>query len=141
MSTRSTISVLRKDGTVLSAYCHWDGYISHNGKLLFENYNTQEAAEQLVSGGDMSSLGKDCSGADGHSFNTPVKDQTVYYGRDRGETETDAVVFSSQVECLLAQRRAQEYNYLFANGYWYVAGNSMATEKSQRLTAETFVDE
>ena len=39
MATRSTIALEFADGTVQQVYCHWDGYIDHNGKILFENYS------------------------------------------------------------------------------------------------------
>ena len=36
MSTRSNIAIKRKNGTVESIYCHWDGYLSYNGKILLK---------------------------------------------------------------------------------------------------------
>ena len=35
MATRSTISIQKKDGTIRSVYCHWDGYCEYNGVLLY----------------------------------------------------------------------------------------------------------
>ncbi len=34
MATRSTIALEFADGTVEQVYCHWDGYLDHNGALL-----------------------------------------------------------------------------------------------------------
>lgn len=48
MSTRSLIAIKQTDGTVKSIYCHWDGYVSHNGRLLIEHYATPEAVEELL---------------------------------------------------------------------------------------------
>lgn len=61
MSTRSCIIIeTEKDGKdfLVGAYCHWDGYLSHNGKILLERYNSKEKAQKLVlgSGGYISSL-------------------------------------------------------------------------------------
>ena len=54
MGTRSVIAVMH--GTNAKAvYCHWDGYLEHNGKILQEHYNSVKANE-LVSLGDLSCL-------------------------------------------------------------------------------------
>ena len=34
MSTRSNISIKRKDGTYDKIYCHSDGYLEYNGRIL-----------------------------------------------------------------------------------------------------------
>lgn len=47
MSTRSDISVLLPDGTVQTQYIHMDGYLSHNGQLLLDNYKTLEDAKKI----------------------------------------------------------------------------------------------
>jgi hypothetical protein len=72
MSTRSRIAIEKQDGTVESIYCHFDGYISHNGEILQNHYSTREKMEKLIELGDISSL-----------ENTP--EETVAYHRDRGE--------------------------------------------------------
>ena len=72
MSTRSRIAIEKQDGTVESIYCHFDGYISHNGEILQNYYSTKEKMEKLIELGDISSL-----------ENTP--EETVAYHRDRGE--------------------------------------------------------
>ena len=72
MSTRSRIAIEKQDGTVESIYCHFDGYLSHNGEILQEHYSTKEKMEKLIELGDISKL-KD----------TP--ETTVAYHRDRGE--------------------------------------------------------
>jgi len=57
MATRSTIAIRNADNTVTAIYCHWDGYLSYNGKILFENYNTEEKVRELIALGDLSVLG------------------------------------------------------------------------------------
>jgi hypothetical protein len=47
--------MVKQDG-IISIYCHWDGHIETNGKILFENYN-REKTEQLIALGNISSLG------------------------------------------------------------------------------------
>ncbi|EDQ1913045.1 hypothetical protein V6525_002934 [Salmonella enterica] len=51
MSTRSTISVLCRDGLVRTVYCHQDSNLQHNGRILAEYYNSRDAAEALVAPG------------------------------------------------------------------------------------------
>jgi len=48
MGTRSNIIYEEPTGEVLSMYCHYDGYPSHNGRILFDQYNSAEKAKALV---------------------------------------------------------------------------------------------
>lgn len=57
MSTRSYIGYKTKDGSVNYIYCHWDGYPSNNGKILFNHYKCAKKVKKLVALGDLSSLG------------------------------------------------------------------------------------
>jgi len=54
MGTHSRIGVMHGD-KVKSIYCHWDGYLEHNGQVL-EQYYDSAKANQLVALGDMSTL-------------------------------------------------------------------------------------
>jgi len=118
MATRSTIAVVHEDGTVSQIYCHYDGYLSHNGQMLTEYYNTLLAAEFLVSKGDLSILAPRVTPTGTHSFNEPEQGVCVYYGRDRGEDNTEPRKFNS-VDDYNLYYQAQEYNYLFKDGEWY----------------------
>lgn len=84
MSTRSIISVVCRDGLVRSAYCHQNGYLQDNGRILLEHYNSQEKAEVLVAPGNMCNLWARCDKPDGHTADSPVAGVTVYFGRDAG---------------------------------------------------------
>ena len=55
MATRSRIGIELKDGSILSAYHHWDGYPQWLGRILNTHYKTREQAADLIDGGDMSS--------------------------------------------------------------------------------------
>lgn len=125
MATRGSITVKLPNGKYRSVYTHWDSYPKHNGKILLENYNTQELAEELVEGGDISSLGKQVSTDLPHSFTNPQSDVTVYYHRDRGEemTRND---FDSFEAAMIMKRN--EYNYLFQEGSWYLHGKLLTQE-------------
>ena len=60
MATRSRIGIELKDGSVLSAYHHWDGYPEWLGRILKTHYNSRELAAELIDGGDMSSAWTNC---------------------------------------------------------------------------------
>lgn len=56
MATRSIIAI--QDGDKHDAvYCHWDGYPSGVGATLEESYKDRNKIKELISRGDMSSLG------------------------------------------------------------------------------------
>jgi hypothetical protein len=120
MGTRSRIGVMHGDNCK-SVYCHWDGYLEHNGAILQAHYDSAKA-NNLVALGDLSSLSEFLSaGALDHSFDKPVKDVCVFYGRDRGETgcefKTDSTfeAFLSRVDGCCG-----EWYYIMKDGAWYV---------------------
>ena len=57
MGTRSMIGMVEADGSVSAIYCHWDGYLSHNGKILDEHYDSDIKVAELIALGNLSSLG------------------------------------------------------------------------------------
>lgn len=117
MATHSNINV--KVGEKYHVvYCHNNGYLSANGKLLFEHYNSQELAEKLVSGGDLSYIDKSCdTPGSHHSFDTPVKGYSVYYARDRlMDEESIKIRISNEVI------DEQEYLYVWDGKQWLVSG-------------------
>ena len=116
MSTRSDIIVERADGKFARIYCHSDGYLSHNGMILWGNYDTQAKCEALVGLGDISSLGREIGKKIDFDLSEKLYDlhkkgkideaeydrrrEAMYaqcraYGRDRGETGTEAHVFDT----------------------------------------------
>lgn len=121
MGTRSTIAVCHQDGTISQIYCHWDGYLRHNGSILQSYYDSLAAAEKLISGGNLSSLNKYCSLplGQGHNFNNPQPGHCVYYGRDRGEANQQPKLFAD-INAFIYHAQWQEYNYIFINDHWMV---------------------
>ena len=57
MGTRSMIGMVEADNSVSAIYCHWDGYLSHNGKLLDQHYDSDVKVAELLALGDLSTLG------------------------------------------------------------------------------------
>ena len=118
MATRSNIAVKMNDGTFKKIYCHFDGYVSHNGVMLLEHYNSQERAEALVALGNISYLRPSIECPSGHSFDYPVAGYTVAYGRDRGEKKQEAqIIHKSNTNCLEVD---EEYLYVWIDDAWYV---------------------
>lgn len=123
MGTRSTIALEFADGTVGQVYCHWDGYLEHNGKILQSYYTDPFKLRELIDLGDMSSLDNEVVIPEGqaHSFQVPLKGITTFYGRDRGETGVDAKYFKN-FEDYRARHQYEEYEYILrTDGRWYVA--------------------
>ena len=114
MSTNATISVEHKDGTVNTVYLHWDGNPEHALETLKEHYNAYDKVANLCSLGDMSSLRESADCPVGHSFDTAKDGYTIFYGRDRGETDVAPRAFNSVTE----MDYCEAYNYLFRNGKW-----------------------
>jgi hypothetical protein len=121
MATRSTIAVQHEDGTVSQIYCHYDGYLEHNGKMLLEHYNNRLAAEFLVNKGDLSVLGSRVTPDRNaiHNFEVQQNGVCVFYGRDRGETGTEPKTYASVSEYFDTFQR-EEYNYFFNGESWEV---------------------
>lgn len=122
MSTRSSIAV-QQDGKVKSVYCHFDGYPSHNGKMLLENYNSQEKADAIVALGDMSCLYESIECPEGHSYKNNKEGYSVFYKRDRGESDVDALDCATYEEAL--EKNHQDYNYFWDGKEWLVDGEKL----------------
>jgi hypothetical protein len=132
---------------VKSVYCHWDGYLSHNGAILQEHYDSVKA-NQLVALGDLSSLRPNIG--EKHDFSR--LDSTIpeaeyealygemctFYGRDRGETGTEWQVAHTFDEFLeQVNGCCGEYYYIMKDGVWYCGDTYGRTELSNKLTALT----
>lgn len=122
MATRSTIALEFADGTVQQVYCHWDGYLSNNGRILQNNWTDPFKLRDLIDLGDMSSLG--ITIGEKHDFDERT-DACTFYGRDRGEEHTSADKFTD-FQSYLTYGQPEEYNYILrTDGVWYVQfGNS-----------------
>lgn len=130
MGTRSAIAVAHGD-VIKSVYCHWDGYIEHNGRILQDHYPSY-LANQLVSMGDISSLRETIGekhpfspiGSDitAEEYESKYGNMTTFYARDRGEDPADWSVFHSREEFLEEMAHSGcEYFYLMDGGIWYVS--------------------
>ena len=118
MATRSTIALEFADGSVGQVYCHWDGYLENNGKILLENYTDPFKLQKLIDTGDLSSLAPEIG--EKHDFDNPVKGVCTFYGRDRGETGVDARYFKDFAD-YKKNHQCEEFEYILrTDGKWYV---------------------
>lgn len=140
MGTRSSIAILNNDGTVDAVYCHWDGYLSHNGKILFEHYSTANKVRSLLSFGHLSSLGENIGPTDvqpsPERFDNPPRNECTFYGRDRGEEDQKSQRFQDTAKWIA--ELGQSYNYLFcvSNNTWVVSNYRNAFEELSAALAE-----
>ena len=110
MGTRSRIGIQLANESILSIYCHYDGYQSFNGVKLQEHFNSYDAATELIDGGDMSCLWTNAG------WNNEVLPEVgpLYYS-SRGEDTPPRI--SSNLKQYLTDD-AEEYAYLFKDGKW-----------------------
>ena len=130
MATRSTIAIEHEDGTIQQVYCHWDGYLSNNGRILMEHYQDPAKVQRLIDHGSISSLKPEIG--EKHDFDWYFKKEsipqdmkdiyenlwTLFYHRDRGEE----LVISQYKDFSDYEVNAQfeEYDYILRKGVWYV---------------------
>lgn len=131
MGTRSRIGYELPDHTVVSVYCHYDGYVDHNGRVLVEHYTDRNAVKELIDGGSMSSLhtthlwvtaavrtedGDIARDMDGNWVYSPTRDAQPLYHIERGE---ELNVEHTSFDEFVSGNSGEEYAYLFdLNGNW-----------------------
>jgi hypothetical protein len=120
MATRCNIAIFEKQNEqgvheVKIIYSHFDGYPSGVGATLMEHYTDINKIRKLIDGGDISTLRKEVDIPDGaeHSFDNRAENITVFYGRDRGETDVDAVVKYIISKDSLKNLKNNEYLYVY----------------------------
>ena len=112
MGTRSRIGIELKDGSILSAYHHWDGYTSWLGRILETHYNTKEKVAELIDGGDMSC----CWTEERWDSKTQVQEYGPQYYSQRGEDCPPSIM---TFEEYLTKENNEEYAYIFTlDGEW-----------------------
>ena len=117
MATRSNIAMKTKEGKIVSVYCHWDGYVANNGKILLENYADISKIEALVALGSISSLGEQIGEQQDFMDRDTQKDEwTLFYSRDRGEQLS--IQEYDDIPSWIADM--EEYAYLWNGTEWLV---------------------
>lgn len=148
MGTRSDIIVEGADGKFRRIYCHWDGYLEHNGRILFDHYTTQAKCDALMALGSISSLAAEIGVK--HPFERPSsfnyktnKESVTYlrfvkkygdmctaYGRDRGEKDTEAHGGDTLQAVWPAEDTWTEFTYVWRKdaAKWFVCSADAGTQ-------------
>ena len=129
MATRSAIGYKLPTGEVRGIYCHWDGYVENNGKLLQENYQAAYKIAQMVELGDMSSLGAEIGAQIDFNDPTAHKGQCTYYGRDRGETDVGTQTYNDVDDFVTHYADAVQYMYLWNGNEWIVTEGDLKFDR------------
>jgi hypothetical protein len=151
MATRGTIALEFADGSVQMVYSHWDNYLAHNGRILKEHYSDPFKLAQLIELGSISSLapeiGTNHPFGNPHRWGTPefqaFNDQyggmTTFYGRDRGDGDTQASRFQDFAD-YDANGQWEEYNYILrqidGKARWFVNGMTFEELAAQEADDE-----
>jgi len=135
MGTRSTIALEFADGTVEQVYCHWDGYLDHNGRILQDHYSDPFKLRNLIDMGDLSSLGKVIGEKHPFSPHSSKEDEALYehakdmgyctfYGRDRNESGSEARKFKDYLD-YAENHQYEEFEYILRacgdKAVWFVS--------------------
>lgn len=113
MPTRSRIGIQNPDGSILSCYCHNDGYIDapHGvGHHLATYFQTPEKARALIDMGDRSTL-------DVNEQTPSVFTDLLTFGRIYGRHDT---MPKTSPDMVSFKELFEEFNYLYTGGRWQV---------------------
>jgi hypothetical protein len=115
MGTRSRIGIQLKNNSIVSVYCHWDGYPEFNGRILRDHYDTVEKVRDLIDGGNISALHTNA----GWNNETLPEVGPLYY-TSRGESiEDNAPRYDDDIFDFLKKENNEEYAYIFSvNNKW-----------------------
>jgi len=106
MATRSTIAIEFADGSVSQIYCHWDGYLDNNGKILQKHYMDPFKVRDLIDCGSVSSLRESVEESKDNTGNPWPADRYM------------------NVDEYFAECRQEEYDYILRNvdgqATWFV---------------------
>lgn len=123
MATRSVIAkYFAETGSVVGSYCHSDGYIEYNGKMLMEYYNSDELAHELAEIGYISSILENFEETKEDARNVDIPS-----------------IWESVSEFLenAAETHGAEFLYLWDGEAWFVAQLNEADKRFEAL--ENFV--
>jgi len=147
MGTRSMIGIENPNTKGVKAiYCHWDGYLQHNGAILNEHYAASPKVNNLIALGDMSSLRPEIG--EKHAFSEfelraeevagyklLTENWCTFYQRDRGETAPYKAFNTAKEAVEHYDHCGAEYFYLFRydpdlnTGKWFYKKGSAGAWK------------
>ena len=114
MATRARIGLKLEDGSIISAYHHWDGYPEWLGVTLKEHYNTKEDIAKLIDGGNMSSCYSDNEYDYEKQEFVKQDPKPNYYG---GDSERPRLS-KNFTQFAFDSKSGEEFLYLFVDNEW-----------------------
>ena len=123
MSTNSMIYKEEQDGTLKGIYCHYDGYLEHNGAILLADYSDPDKLEKLLALGDISYLGSELEKSEDDCNDS----YTIAYHRDYGEELKPLKIVTPEEREIGKKSFSDYYEYIYIqdkNGVWYVNSRS-----------------
>lgn len=125
VSTHCRIGIVNPDNTVRFTYCHFDGYLSHVGWILFFHYNTSKDINELLDLGFISGL-------------EPTLEKTHFYIRDYDEdVESNEADTTDSPEAFWSMCWLHtEIGYLFENNKWYYRSRKAAQSEDLEVALE-----
>ena len=114
MATRARIGLKLDDGSIISAYHHWDGYPEWLGVTLKEHYNTKEDIAKLIDGGNMSSCYSDNQYDEEKQEFVKNDPKPEYYGGDDERPRLS----KNFTQFAFDSKSGEEYLYLFMDNEW-----------------------
>ena len=110
MSTRSLIGLQLSDGTILAIYCHSNGQLSVNGRILRDHYTTEKKVVDLLHLGNLSSL-------------AATLEDCYAYRRDGGLGDDQEAQFVENRQKFI-EWNLVDFLYLFRKDqWWYLSVN------------------
>jgi hypothetical protein len=140
---------------VKAIYCHWDGYLEHNGSILQKHYSNSPKVNNLIALGDLSSLGTQIGEVHPFSPHESAESKAAYeaakeagyctfYTRDRGEDAPYKRFNSAKEASAYYDGSGCEYFYLFKYdedleaGKWYYRTRENGRWKSLATAMKKF---
>lgn len=130
MSTRCAIGYI-ENGYIKGIYCHFDGYPSFAGKILYNHYDLNKTKE-LISLGYLSQLGEHIG--EKHDFQNCPENTCNFYGRDREEKNVGYIEFNNKEQFVRCFKDSGcKYFYLLENNIWMISKDGITFEELNEL--------
>jgi hypothetical protein len=116
MATRGSIAKLNTDGSISAIYVHFDSYLSGVGHTLVNHYTHEHKILALLQLGNLRSLRAEIGMRTVNDRDSRHQTWCDAYGRDYGETDSEASVYQTVQQWL--DELGQKYNYLWDGSEW-----------------------
>ncbi len=134
MGTRSTIALEFADGTVEQVYCHWDGYLEHNGKILRDHYMNPFKVKKLLALGGFSSLDTTVEGTSETAYTKRGEELSIEKFKDFADYKVNHQY--EEYEYILRQVDGKAVWFVAEHGNDYVELAQAIMDEEDRIAQE-----